>query len=212
MEYVYVTNKIFDQNAKEYLTNTDIDAYDLNSIFEKYTYLVEEEIINSPKTLNLSNTTFIQYNSASNNDTIVVAVPVNELLKLDGIQDHTLFSRNVRLWTGKTRINKELAQTINSNEEHSKFFLYHNGISIICSSFNISNNDQLSLTNYQVINGCQSIISFYQNRTKLSDEMMVLVKVIKVENNNPLINKITKNANNQNAISAKDLKSNDRVQ
>lgn len=213
VEYVYVTNKIFDRNATEYLTNTNIDAYDINDLFEKYTYLVEEDIINTPKKLSISNQTFIEYSADAENKTVVCAIPVQELLKLDGIQDHTLFSRNVRLWTGKTRVNKELAQTIENTQEHSKFFLYHNGISIICKNFDFNDTkDEITLTNYQVINGCQSIVSFYQNRSKLSDKMMVLAKIIKVDNNNPLINRITKNANNQNAISAKDLKSNDRVQ
>ena len=105
VNYVYVTNKVFDVNAKEYLATTQIDAYDSQMIFEKYTYMVEADVINTPKTLNLTNSTAIQYNSSTNNNSVVIAIPVKELLKLDGIQDHTLFSRNVRLWTGKTRVN-----------------------------------------------------------------------------------------------------------
>jgi hypothetical protein len=213
VNYVYVTNKIFDINATEYLDTTDIDAYDNNIIFGKYTYMVEDDILNTPKTLELSNSTAIIYNSAIDNFSIVLAIPVNQLLKLDGIQDHTLFSRNVRLWTGKTRVNKELANTIKDNSEHDNFFLYHNGISITCSDFEFdSSNNKIEISGYQVINGCQSLISFYQNSTNLSDRMLVLTKIIKVEPQSTLIQKITKNANNQNAISPKDLKSNDRVQ
>jgi hypothetical protein len=213
VNYVYVTNKIFDINATEYLDTTDIDAYDNNIIFGKYTYMVEDDILNTPKTLELSNSTAIIYNSAIDNFSIVLAIPVNQLLKLDGIQDHTLFSRNVRLWTGKTRVNKELANTIKDNSEHDNFFLYHNGISITCSDFDFdSSNNKIEISGYQVINGCQSLISFYQNSTNLSDRMLVLTKIIKVEPQSTLIQKITKNANNQNAISPKDLKSNDRVQ
>lgn len=120
--YVYVTNKVFDINAKEYLGTTDIDAYDNNLIFERYTYMVEADIVNTPKTLYLTNSTAIEYNSSAENNSIVLAIPVKQLLKLDGIQDHTLFSRNVRLWTGKTRVNKELANTINNQNEHNRFF------------------------------------------------------------------------------------------
>jgi hypothetical protein len=213
VNYVYVTNKAFDINATEYLATTQIDAYDSRIIFEKYTYMVEADVVNTPKTLNLTNSTAIQYNSSINNNSVVLAIPVKELLKLDGIQDHTLFSRNVRLWTGKTRVNKELASTISDQNEHNRFFLYHNGVSITCSHFEFKpTENKLEITGYQVINGCQSIVSFYQNRSKLTDNIMVLTKIIKVEPQSPLIQKITKNANNQNAISAKDLKSNDRVQ
>jgi len=174
---------------------------------------VEADIANTPKTLNLSNSTAIRYDPEGNNSSVVLAIPVKELLKLDGVQDHSLFSRNVRLWTGKTRVNKELASTIKDTSEHGRFFLYHNGISIICSDFDLkASNSQIEVSGYQVINGCQSLVSFYQNSALLSDSMLVLTKIIKVEPQSPLIQKITKNANNQNAISLKDLKSNDRVQ
>ncbi len=213
VSYVYVTNKIFDINATEYLDTTNIDAYDNNIIFSKYTYMVEADIANTPKTLALFNSTAIIYNSAPNNSSVVLAVPVSQLLKLDGIQDHSLFSRNVRLWSGKTRVNKELANTIKDNSEHDRFFLYHNGVSITCSDFDFKpSNNEIKISGYQVINGCQSLVSFYQNREYLSDRMLVLTKIIQVEPESPLIQKITKNANNQNSISPKDLKSNDRVQ
>lgn len=213
VHFVYVTNKVFDVNATEYLETTDIDAYDNDIIFGKYTYMVEADIENTPKKLNLSNSTAIIYNSTSDNSSIVLAIQVKELLKLDGIQDHSLFSRNVRLWTGKTRVNKELANTIKDASEHERFFLYHNGVSITCSDFDFEpSNNQIEISGYQVINGCQSLVSFYQNSDKLSDNIFVLTKIIKVEPQSPLIQKITKNANNQNAISLKDLKSNDRVQ
>lgn len=213
VNYVYVTNKIFDINATEYLDTTNIDPYDNNIIFSKYTYMVEADIANTPKTLELSNSSAIINNSASDNSSIVLAIPVNQLLKLDGIQDHSLFSRNVRLWTGKTRVNKDLANTIKDNSEHDRFFLYHNGVSITCSDYDFEpSNNQIKISGYQVINGCQSLVSFYQNKENLSDRMLVLAKIIKVEPQSPLIQKITKNANNQNAISPKDLKSNDRVQ
>jgi len=213
VNYVYVTNKIFDVNAKEYLDTSKIDAYDNNLIFSKYTYMVEADIANTPKTLDLSNSTSILYNSAVDNSSIVLAIPVIQLLKLDGIQDHTLFSRNVRLWTGKTRVNKELANTIKDQTEHERFFLYHNGVSITCSDFDFKpKENKIIISGYQVINGCQSLVSFYQNKLNLTNNMLVLTKIIKVEPQSTLIQKITKNANNQNAISPKDLKSNDRVQ
>lgn len=213
VNYIYVTNKIFDTNAIEYLQTTEINAYNNNMIFNKYTYMAEAEVVNNPKILVLPNSTAIQYNTVTNNPSIVLAIPVNQLITLDGIQDHTLFSRNVRLWTGKTRVNKELIKTIQTETEHDKFFLYHNGISIICSDFNFeSSKNKITISWYQVINGCQSLISFYQNRDILSVNMMVLAKIIKVAPQDPLIQEITKNANNQNAISPKDLKSNDRVQ
>lgn len=213
VNYVYVTNKIFDQNGKEYLESSDIEAYDGEDLYTKYTYFSESDILNTPKLLSIPNTNSIQYNAVTENPAIILSIPAKELIKLDGIQDHTLFSRNVRLWSGKTRVNKGLAKTIENTAEHNKFFLYHNGVSIICSDFELKKTEnKIKLEGYQVINGCQSLISFYQNRNSLTDDVSILVKLIKVKPQNPLIQKITQNANNQNAISLKDLKSNDRVQ
>jgi len=179
VNYVYVTNKIFDRNAKEYLETSDIETYDSEDLFTKYTYFIEVDITNTPKLLNIPNTSSIKYNTVTNNPAIVLSIPAKELIKLDGIQDHTLFSRNVRLWSGKTRVNKGLTKTIENASEHNKFFLYHNGVSIICSDFDLKEEEnKVKIENYQVINGCQSLISFYQNRNSLTDNISIIVKII----------------------------------
>ena len=211
---VYVTNKIFDQNAKEYLeTCSNMEFYDNNSLFGKYTYIVEEEVENNPKVLSVPNTTAIVYDDVESIKSIVLPVQAKELLKLDGIQDRTLFSRNVRYWVGRTRVNKGIENTLKDNSEHLKFFLYHNGVTIICNTYRFDKDKkQIKLEGYQVINGCQSILSFYENRSNLTDNIYILVKIIKTQPHSPIIQKITHNTNNQNAISLKDLKSNDRIQ
>jgi len=211
---VYVTNKIFDQNAKEYLeTCFNMEFYDNNSLFGKYTYIVEEEVENNPKVLSVPNTTAIVYDDVESIKSIVLPVQAKELLKLDGIQDRTLFSRNVRYWVGRTRVNKGIENTLKDNLEHLKFFLYHNGVTIICNTYRFDKEEkQIKLEGYQVINGCQSILSFYENRSYLTDNIYILVKIIKTQPHSPIIQKITHNTNNQNAISLKDLKSNDRIQ
>ena len=208
VSFVYVTNKLFDRNATDFLSTTEIEAYDNNKILQQYIYITEEEIKKSPITLSIQNETFINYENKS----IVLSISANELIKLEGIQDQTLFSRNVRLWQGNSRVNKDLVKTIKDHKEHDNFFLYHNGISIICTNYTFEDK-KITLENYQVINGCQSLKSLYQNRDVLDDKIQILTKVIKIqEGDNNLTNKITKNANNQNAIALKDLRSNDRIQ
>ena len=208
VSFVYVTNKIFDRNATEFLATTSIDAYDNNKILQQYIYIAEEEIKKSPITISIQNETFINYENKS----IVLSIPATELIKLEGIQDQSLFSRNVRLWQGNSRVNKDLVKTIKDPKEHDNFFLYHNGISIVCTKYSFEDK-ALTLENYQVINGCQSLKSLYQNRDALDDKLQILTKIIKIEESDTaLANTITKNANNQNAIALKDLKSNDRIQ
>ena len=120
----------------------------------------------------------------------------------------------MRYGVGNTRINKDIKNTIDEVVGHPKFFVYHNGISIICDDLiEDLNHNKIILDNYAVINGCQSMLSFYENQSKLTDYLCVLVKIITVTGNNTsFIRKVTHNANNQNSISIRDLRSNDSVQ
>lgn len=210
----FITNKLFDANANEFLTLSDniLEGFDAKRLFEKYTYIVDDEIITSETCLNLaSNNTKIEYNLDGDVSVRVYSISANELLKLNGIQDRTLFYKNVRYGLGRTRVNTEIKKTIKNDSEHNKFFLYHNGITIVCDTLE-EDTDSLTIQNYTVINGCQSMLSFFENRDKITEDIFVLTKVIKLETNSPLIQKITYFANNQNPIKLKDLKSNDRVQ
>ena len=208
VSFVYVTNKIFDKNAQEFLSTIEIEAYDNNKILQYYTYSAAPEIKNTPITLSVPNGSFLKYMDKA----IVLSIPAQELVKLEGIQDQSLFSRNVRLYTGSTRVNKDLVQTIKNPSEHDSFFLYHNGLSIICNTFTYKDN-QLTISGYQVINGCQSLMTLFQNQTLITSNIQILCKIIKIDNpDSEFVKKITKNSNNQNAISLKDLRSNDRIQ
>ncbi len=210
----FITNKKFDRNGTEILGANQLVlcGFDCDDLFKRYTYLADVEIARSPATLVLaSNTTKIEYNLSS--DIVVRVYPIlaSELLKLDGIQDRTLFYKNVRYGLGNTRINRDIRETILDANQHDKFFLYHNGITIVCGSLEESAN-QLVLRDYYVINGCQSMLTFYENKSSITDNIYVLTKVIKLSSTSHLVHDITYFANNQNSISLKDLKSDDRVQ
>lgn len=118
VNFVYITNKLFDKNAKEFLSNIKIEAYDNDTIIQHYTYSSAPEIKNNPIKLNITNDSVLEYEDKS----IVLSIPATELVKLEGIQDQSLFSRNVRLYTGNTRVNKDIVRTIKDKNEHELFF------------------------------------------------------------------------------------------
>lgn len=211
---VFVTNKTFNEHAKEYIqAATDLEAYDIDFLFEKYTYFADQEIAFPPVDIFLTNHTKIEYDQP-HTKVRVYSIKAKELLKLQGIQDRTLFYKNVRYGVGNTRINKDIKQSIDDVVEHRNFFVYHNGISIVCDNLiEDLNNNKITVSNYAVINGCQSMLTFYENQSKLSNYLCILVKVIQITGENTsFIRKITHNANNQNSISIRDLRSNDSVQ
>lgn len=210
---VFVTNKTYNIHAIEYIrTSSKLEAWDVEKLFQSYTYFADEEILFAFKDIKISNSTKIEY--VSNGVVVkVFSILAKELVKLEGIQDRTLFYKNVRYGVGKTRVNKSIKSTIENIDEHNHFFLYHNGITIICDQLTEDlANHKISIRNYAVINGCQSLLTFFENRNKLSNNLQVLVKIIEISQTSPLVKKITFYANNQNSISLKDLRSNDSVQ
>ena len=211
---VFVTNKSFNFHAKEYINVIeDLETFDCNDLFNKFTYFADEENTFPPKELFVTNHSKIEYNLPDGTISKVYSIKAKELIKLEGIQDRTLFYKNVRYGVGKTRVNKSIKNTIGEADEHNNFFLYHNGITIVCEQLDEDlEHDKISLTGYAVINGCQSMLTFFENKDKLSNNLFVLVKVIQLNLTSSMVKQITYYANNQNSISLKDLRSNDSVQ
>ena len=211
---VFVTNKTFNRHANEFISVSDsLEAYDSKTLFTRYTYFADADISFPPVDLQLANTSRIEYDFPDGVHTKVYCIKAKELLQLQGIQDRTLFYKNVRYGVGNTRVNKSIRETISAPDEHKSFFLYHNGITIICDHLvEDLEASRINIGGYAVINGCQSMLSFFENKENLSSGLSVLVKIIDINRTSPLIRKITTYANNQNAISLQDLRSNDSVQ
>ncbi len=211
---VFVTNKRFNTHAREYVNiASELEAYDCNDLFAKYTYFADT-INDFPQIeLSITNSSKIEYSLPDRTIARVYAIKAKELIKLEGIQDRTIFYKNVRYGLGKTRVNKSIKETIADQNEHDRFFLYHNGVTIICKQLlEDLENYKISLSGYAVINGCQSMLTFFENKDKLSNNLYVLVKIIQLNLTSPMVGKITYYANNQNSISLKDLRSDDSAQ
>ena len=64
----------------------------------------------------------------------------------------------------------------------------------------------LTIENYVVVNGAQSLSTFFANQKQLTSDLRIFVRVISLTDD-VLSRKITLNSNNQNAIKPKDLRS-----
>lgn len=116
----------------------------------------------------------------------------------DGIIRKTLFNDNVRDFQGENAINSEIINTIKNNPE--RFVLFNNGITIVCSSFNMGNR-LLEIENPQIVNGCQSSYLIF-NASKQNINITNITLVIKIisTNNNELSNEIVRGTNRQNIV------------
>jgi hypothetical protein len=75
-----------------------------------------------------------------------------------------------------------------------------------------SDSDRLTIENYFVVNGCQSLNALYDNRSFVTGDLRVLCKVIKMEIKSSLAEMVTRYSNNQNGVKARDFMSNNPIQ
>jgi hypothetical protein len=147
---------------------------------------------------------------AAGEEMAVAVTPATALTALPGIGDRSLFSRNVRLSIGRTRINNELNRTIRDRSEHKRFTAYHNGLTLLTRHLAVTS-DALELDQVSVVNGCQSLVALYDNQNALSDDLRVLVKVVQIPPDSGVADQITYRTNNQNAVDMRDQRSTDPV-
>jgi hypothetical protein len=214
---VFLSSLPFDNNAKEYINiqtglEVPLSAWDSETINVGFARFSKPEKIVGTYDFNLLPGGYFVQEISDTIEIIVLPLKAIEVASLQGIEDKSLFARNVRFGLGSTRVNRDIKATILQPEDHRNFLLFHNGITVLCDDFKLLNKT-LHIENYSVVNGCQSIISFYDMRTKLSEELLVLAKVVKVgPKRSRIAEDITYYNNNQNSISMKDLRSNDRIQ
>jgi len=122
-----------------------------------------------------------------------------------------IFVTNVRLGLGNTKINRELRQTIRTQAEHPLFPAYHNGLTLLTGGLEHDGEDVL-LDGVGVVNGCQSLLSLWREREHLSPDLILVVKIIELDQRADLADKVTYRSNNQNPVNMRDQRANDRIQ
>lgn len=221
-----LVNKISTHDLKgEYLSNVDIDingeAY-LKTIPQigfvgksrlRATYISDQRDtpIHTPATFDIVGFRTTEYTVDANVKAVIAPVKATELVKLDGIADQSLFAFNVRGPLGRTQVNRDIVQSIRDKGRHKQFPLFHNGITIITGELNVDK-DAISVQDYFVVNGCQSLTALYDNKKELTDNLRVLTKFIRLEKTSPLAATVTHFSNNQNGVKARDFMANTSIQ
>ena len=144
----------------------------------------------------------------------VVIAPLSgtELVSLEDIESGELFDYNVRQSLGRTNVNRDIEKSVRDSSEHRHFMLYHNGLTVIADKVDTSVEGKVTISNYVVVNGCQSLTVLWRNRKYVTDDLRVLGRLIELDRGSPLIDKITHNSNNQNGIKPRDFQSNNPIQ
>ncbi|MCB0750295.1 MAG: AIPR family protein, partial [Ignavibacteriae bacterium] len=187
-----------------------IKIIDQDEIRRRYDIALERENPSINHTIDLTESHFMSLEIAGTPVTIA-SLPLKECIKIPGIKDGTLFQKNVRQSLGlNNRVNKGIRQTIYS-DKHRDFFFFHNGITAICNTMTVENNEKLILKGLSVVNGCQSLntIDSCSEHVKKLDDTYVLFRFYEIPQRERG-DRISINTNSQSAVKPRDLRSNDK--
>lgn len=97
----------------------------------------------------------------------------------------SVFEENVRSFLGNNNdVNSAIQQTLQSPEKRNLFSVLNNGITVVAPELTLTpNTKEIHLTNYQIINGCQTSSTLQANKLLLTDSVNVVVKFIESPEN-----------------------------
>lgn len=116
-----------------------------------------------------------------------------EYLKLvtdsDGSLQRNLFYDNVRDFQGNNSVNREIDATLKSGSAQAALAIYNNGITIIAKKVERISG-KVKLTDYQVVNGCQSSHVLFANKERVAPGTHIVVKIIETTDPDIAVNVI----------------------
>ena len=113
-----------------------------------------------------------------------------------------VFYDNVRDYQGDNKVNNEISKTIQSSYKDS-FSILNNGITIVAESLQTTR-DTFTITNYQIINGCQTSHVLFENKEYLDDTVQVPIKLV-ISDEEDLTSRIIRSTNRQTEVKEQDL-------
>ena len=133
-------------------------------------------------------------------------VPYEEFLKLIADGDSLrsgIFLANVRDFQGDNKVNSKIAASLATADGRERFGVLNNGITIVTRELSTVS-DKFTLTDYQIVNGCQTSHVLFRAR-KLPDlDFEVPVKVVSTVDED-VISAIAEATNSQTSVKDEDL-------
>ena len=128
-----------------------------------------------------------------------------------------VFDLNVRKYLGNLgTVNKDIKETCANEDTSYLFWFLNNGITIVCDKVDPvtdPDNPHLKIENLQIVNGCQtsSSLAIAEEEGILQDDTTVILKVFETSDLE-LVDKVVLTTNNQNKITNRNLRANDKIQ
>jgi molybdenum cofactor biosynthesis enzyme len=133
-------------------------------------------------------------------------LPASEFLKLitgsDGNLRKNIFYENVRDFQGsENAVNTEISETLSDVAMLDKFILLNNGVTVVARSFSNIRSIQYEISDYYVVNGCQTSNMIYRFRDQVRDDLSLKVPVKFIHTtSSELITKLIRSTNRQTPV------------
>ncbi len=117
----------------------------------------------------------------------------------------SVFEDNIRdyLEQESNPVNSDISSTLQQGSM-DQFCILNNGVTIVADQIS-GPGDTITITNYQIVNGCQTSNVLYENRNLPNiDNMHIPIKIIVTDDSN-IKSQITRATNNQTAVDAVEL-------
>lgn len=150
---------------------------------------------------------------------IISAKQIIKLVSEEGRLRENIYDDNVRLYQGDTNnVNRIIHQTLDS-EDRNKFPFLNNGITLVARSVE-PRGDDLRISNYSIINGCQTSNEIFNwwlsldtengDSENLPENVYVPLKIIETESDE-ILSEITISANRQTPIKDTDIQASSKI-
>lgn len=121
------------------------------------------------------------------------------LVNDDGSVRGQLFEENVRHFLGSANpVNTQIRETILNPQERSRFPVLNNGVTIVSPDVRIQGTT-LHVSNFQIVNGCQTSHVLYENRAEISDDIMLTLKIVETTDED-VFSELVKATNSQTKV------------
>tara|TARA_R110002167_G_scaffold353931_1_gene567437 strand:+ start:86 stop:1789 length:1704 start_codon:yes stop_codon:yes gene_type:complete len=111
----------------------------------------------------------------------VGSIPAKEFVRLitdsSGELQKNLFEDNIRDFQGRNKVNIGISDTLKNDELQSALSVLNNGITVIAKKVEPIGG-KMKLTDFQIVNGCQSSHVLFDNKELLQDNTHIVLKVI----------------------------------
>ncbi len=172
---------------------------------------------NVPIRYDANNPSLIKYH-AEGLKGLVCSTSAKEIAKIVlGDPTGAVFDSNIRRFLGtRGAVNSDIMRTCADTSVSHQFWFLNNGITIICDNFDPvtdPDNAHVKIKNMQIVNGCQTAtaLALADKAGKLAADTRVMLRIYETADVQ-LVDKIVLTTNNQNKISSRDLRSNDKFQ